>query len=66
MAAWQDVFTAVMVMNWPLMINLYLNATLVSPDIWAQPPFSVDRGHPAARKHVDYTERCRKKQQIRR
>lgn len=38
MAAWQDVFTAVMVMNWPLMINLYLNATLVSPDIWAQPP----------------------------
>lgn len=39
MAAWQDVFTAVMVMNWPLMINLYLNATLVSPDIWARPPF---------------------------
>lgn len=38
MAAWQDVFTAVMVMNWPLMINLYLNATLVSPDILAQPP----------------------------
>lgn len=38
MAAWQDVFTAVMVMNWLLMNNLYLNATLAPPDIRAQPP----------------------------
>lgn len=40
MGAWQDVFTAVMVMNWALMINLYLNVTLPSPDSSARPTFS--------------------------
>lgn len=68
MAAWQDVFTAVMVMNWPLMINLYLNATLVSPDIWARPHFQStvviqqqqqkknNKKTKTTKKHVDYTK----------